>query len=67
MTMYEHEDVRAAAVQAAAAILGSQGYWRRDIPGGGVEYQPSPPLKELTDRICGFITDGEWERGRHEG
>ena len=61
MTMYEKEDARAAAVQAAASILGKNGYYRRDKPGGGYEYLPSWGLIELTRLITGYVRGGSWE------
>jgi hypothetical protein len=61
MSLYEKEEVRAAAVQAAAQMLGDLSYYRRDVPGGGFEWIPSPAYKELTDRVASYIARGRWE------
>lgn len=61
MTMYENEDRRAAAVNAAAKIVGSNGYYSHNVPGGGTEYLPSRQLKDLSDHISEFIELGTWK------
>lgn len=65
MTLYEKEEVRAAAVQAAAQMLGEAAWWRRDTPENGVrrvtEYVPSPALKQLADHVATYIARGRWE------
>lgn len=60
MTLYEKEETRAVAVQAAAAILGDQAWYRRDVPGGGYEYLPSPAYRELSGRIGEYVLTGKW-------
>lgn len=61
MTLYEKEETRAVAVQAAAQMLGDAAYWRRDLPGGGVEYLPSPAYIELSNRIGEYVLTGKWK------
>lgn len=67
MTLYEKEDVRAVAVQAAATVLGDKAWYRRDVPGGGYEYLPSPAYIELTSRIGMYVRNGVWEGPSVEG
>lgn len=61
MTLYEKEETRAVAVQAAAQILGDQAWYRRDVPGGGYEYLPSPAYRELSSRIGEYVLTGRWK------
>lgn len=60
-TTLKLENRRAAAVQAAAEVLGDHGYYRRDIPGGGIEYLPSKAFTELAGRIGYYIQTDKWE------
>jgi hypothetical protein len=67
MTLYEKEEVRAAAVQAAAQMLGEAAWWRRDAKRNGIdigtEYVPSPALQQLTEHVATYIARGRWEVG----
>jgi hypothetical protein len=61
VTLYEKESVRGIAVQAAAEVLGDQAWYRRDVPGGGYQYLPSPAFVELTSRIGYYVLHGYWQ------
>jgi hypothetical protein len=59
MSLYENEEVRAAAVQAAAQALGREA-WNTVDTDSGYRVIPSPAFQQFTERVEAYIARGRW-------